>query len=477
MTRPMGRPAVTPWLVLTLIALATLAFGAVYPWAYLPLFVSATTIGAIGIGLHGVVPTLRPVAVGLALLSITVAIQLIPLPAAFVNAISPSTHGVMNSYDLGFVPDADWLRLSIDPARTRIALLALVALGIYVIGLASLLDARGLRLLPRGLALLAVPLALFAIYSRQDNNGLIYGFWEPLDGGGADQAGPFINRNHFGGWIVMSLCVMIGWLLGKIEHVPRVSQKRSPIIADEIGAVALMATAIAFGTISLFWIVSRSAITSFGAGVMFFAWFVIKRRHMSPARQMLILAALGAVFIAAASFRGIDMLARWFVDERSLLSRIDAWRDGWDVVRDFPVLGTGLNTYSPAMLLYQKRNPGFHMAQAHNDYLQLVAEGGVIVVLAAAGTVLLLISAMRRTLRAASIEARGYWVRTGCAVGLMAIAFQEIAEFSLQIPANAFLFCTLAALTVTPVRSGTPTGVIPRGNIDVPEDSVGAALS
>ncbi|MET0214723.1 MAG: O-antigen ligase family protein, partial [Vicinamibacterales bacterium] len=187
--------------------------------------------------------------------------------------------------------------------------------------------------------------------------------------------------------------------------------------------------------------------------------------------------ALGAVLIAAASFRGIDMLARWFVDERSLLSRIDAWRDGWDVVRDFPVLGTGLNTYSPAMLLYQKRNPGFHMAQAHNDYLQLVAEGGVIVVLAAAGTVILLISAMRRTLRAASIEARGYWVRTGCAVGLMAIAFQEIAEFSLQIPANAFLFCTLAALTVTPVRSGAPAGVIPRGNIDVPEGSAGAALS
>jgi O-antigen ligase len=383
----------------------------------------------------------------------------------------------MNSYDLGFVPDAEWLRLSIDPARTRIALFALVALGIYVIGLASLLDARGLRLLPRGLALLAVPLALFAIYSRQDNNGLIYGFWEPLDGGGADQAGPFINRNHFGGWIVMSLCVMIGWLLGKIERLPRVSQNRSPTLADDIGAVFLMATAIALGTISLFWIVSRSAITSFGAAVVVFAWFVAKRRHMGPVRQMLVLAALGTVLIAAASFRGIDMLARWFVDERSLLSRIDAWRDGWDVVRDFPVLGTGLNTYSPAMLMYQKRNPGFHMAQAHNDYLQLVAEGGVIVVLAAAGTAILLINAMRRTMRAASIEARGYWVRAGSAVGLMAIAFQEIAEFSLQIPANAFLFCTLAAVTVTPVRSGTPAGVMPRGNIDVPEDSTGAALS
>ena len=34
MTHPQVRSPATPWLVLTLIALATLAFGAVYPWAY-----------------------------------------------------------------------------------------------------------------------------------------------------------------------------------------------------------------------------------------------------------------------------------------------------------------------------------------------------------------------------------------------------------------------------------------------------------
>jgi O-antigen ligase len=477
MTRPHDRFAATPWLVLTLLALATLAFGAVYPWAYLPLFAAAAVTGVIGVRQGGIMPALRPVAVGLLVLWITIAIQLIPLPSAFVHAVSPSIRGIISSYDLAFTPDADWLRLSIDPARTYIALLALGALGVYMIGLPSLLNARGLRFFPRGLALVAVPLALFAIDSRQDNNGLIYGFWQPLDGGGADHAGPFINRNHFGGWIVMSLCVMVGWLLGKIERGARVSGTRATALGDEGGAVFLMATAIVLGAISLFWIVSRSAITSFGAAMAVFAWLVMKRRHMGPARRIFVLAALALVLITAASYRGIDILARWFVDERSLLSRIDAWRDGWDVVRDFPVIGTGLNTYSPAMLVYQKGNPGFHMAQAHNDYLQLVAEGGVVVALAVAVTALLLTSAIRRTLRAAKIEARGYWVRTGAAVGLLAIAFQEVVEFSLQIPANAFLFCTLAALTVTPVRSGTPAGVIVRGNIDVPEESAGAALS
>jgi O-antigen ligase len=477
MTRQPDRFAATPWLVLTLLALATLAFGAVYPWAYMPLFAAAAVIGAIGVRQGGIMPALRPIAVGLLVLWITIAIQLIPLPSAFVHAVSPSIGGIISSYDLAFTPDAGWLRFSIDPARTYIALVALGALGVYMIGLPSLLSARGLRFFPRGLALVAVPLALFAIDSRQDNNGLIYGVWQPLDGGGADQAGPFINRNHFGGWIVMSLCLMVGWLLGRIERGARVSGTRASAVDDEVGMVFLMATAIVLSAISLFWIVSRSAITSFGAAMAVFAWLVIRRRQISPAGRIVVFAALAVVLITAASYRGIDILARWFVDERSLLSRIDAWRDGWDVVRDFPVIGTGLNTYSPAMLVYQKGNPGFHMAQAHNDYLQLVAEGGVVVALAMAVTAMLLIDAIRRTLRAAKLEARGYWVRAGAAVGLMAIAFQELVEFSLQIPANAFLFCTLAALTITPVRSGTPAGVILRGNIDVPEESAGAALS
>ena len=109
---------------------------------------------------------------------------------------------------------------------------------------------------------------------------------------------------------------------------------------------------------------------------------------------------------------------------RHLSQRAAAWRDGWDVVRDFPFFGTGLNTYSDAMLFYQQRNPGFHLAQAHNDYVQVLAEGGLLVAIPAA------------------------------------IAVQEVFEFSLQIPADALLFCTLAAASLTPVlaRSRPPRG-------------------
>jgi len=63
----------------------------------------------------------------------------------------------------------------------------------------------------------------------------------------------------------------------------------------------------------------------------------------------------------------------------------------------------------------------------------------------------LLAHAIRQNLRAARPESRGYWIRAGAAIGLIAVAVQEVFEFSLQIPVNAFLFATLAAVALAPV--------------------------
>ena len=66
-----------------LTVLATLAFGAVYPWAYLPLFAAATAIGLLGMfRRRGVLPELRPLSAGLALLLLAVGAQLVPISRA-----------------------------------------------------------------------------------------------------------------------------------------------------------------------------------------------------------------------------------------------------------------------------------------------------------------------------------------------------------------------------------------------------------
>jgi len=116
-------------------------------------------------------------------------------------------------------------------------------------------------------------------------------------------------------------------------------------------------------------------------------------------------------------------------------------------------VGTGINTYSDAMLFYQRHVLEFWMTHAHNDYLQLLAEGGLLVFLPAAVTAVLLAVTIGRRLSEASDDSYQFWIRAGAGVGLIAMGIQETVEFSLQIPANALLFATLAAVAISPLRS------------------------
>ena len=106
----------------------------------------------------------------------------------------------------------------------------------------------------------------------------------------------------------------------------------------------------------------------------------------------------------------------------------------------------------------------------------MLAEGGLLVAIPAAITIVLLARAIQRNLRAAREQARGYWIRAGAAVGLLAIAVQEVFEFSFQISADALLSCTLAAVALTPV-SGATRPTVPRDNILAPKGSSNVSLS
>ena len=465
--------------VALIVALGTLAFGAVYPWGFIPLLGAAAAIGVAGLSRTGLRSELRPLAMALFAVCAAGTVQLLPMPSAMLAAISPAAPAVLSAYDLAFTGNGGWASLSIRPPSTAVAVVALIALSLYLLGLPGLLGTRAVRTIPGALAVFAVPLALYGIYTREHGNGLIYGFWQPQDGGGGNQFGPFINRNHFGGWMLMTLGVLIGSLFGRFEGALRASGAKPPrtlawFSSWHANSLLLKVAAVILGAISIFWALSRSSIISLAAAVMFFGWLASRRRRLGTARRRFAMVSLGAALVAGIAWRGPDRVLAWFQDERNLLSRFDAWRDAIDVFRAFPLFGTGLNTFGDAMLFYQKRNPGFHMAQAHNDYLQLAAEGGLLVVVPAVVAAVLLAKAIGRNLRAARAESRGYWIRAGAAVGLVAVAIQEVFEFSLQIPVNALLFATLAAVALAPVAPHAPSDDSARDTIDSPRKNGGS---
>jgi O-antigen ligase len=457
-------------LLALIIAFGTFAFGAVYPWGFIPLLGIASAIGVAGLSRGGLSPAHRPLAFALFAVCAAGTLQLVPVPSGVVSRISPATLPLLGSFDLVFAGDQGWTPLSIRPQRTAVTVVALIALSLYLLGLPALLGPRAVRKLPGALAVIAVPLALYGIYTREHNNGLIYGFWQPLDGGGGNMFGPFINRNHFGGWMLMTLGLLIGSFFGRLEGALRerghpAGRRLAWLSSSSANALLVTGAVVILGVVAIFWALSRSSIISLAVAVTLFAWLATRRRRLGATRGSLAVVSLGASLVAGMAWRGPDRVVAWFQDDRNLLGRFDAWRDAWDVIQAFPLFGTGLNTFGDAMLFYQKRNPGFHMAQAHNDYVQLAAEGGLLIVVPAVIATAVLARAMMQNLRAARPESRGYWIRAGASIGIAAVAIQEVVEFSLQIPVNALLFATLAAVVLAPIG---PHASNSRDTIDAP---------
>lgn len=441
-----------------LIVLATLAFGAVYPWGYLPLFVAAACIGLVGlVRQRGVPAEARALTIGLLLVAVVVGGQLVPVPRTTLDFVSPRTADLLSRYSLSFAGSTGPHSLSINSGATARALLGLAGLGLYLIGLPGLLSRREVHALPRNLILFAVPLALIGMFGREHNNGLVYGFWQPQEGSNSNGFGPFVNRNHFAGWMLMTTCLALGVLCGRAERAlggvkPGLRNRIVWLSTSEANRIILIAFSIAVMAISLVWTMSRSGIVSFTCALACFAWLMARRQDVGRARRVVVMTILCTVLLASLNWRGIDSLGRWFADTTDLVSRVAAWRDGWRVVRDFPMTGTGINTYPDAMLFYQRNVLAFWMTHAHNDYLQLIAEGGLLVCLPATIAAVLLAVAIGRRVKEARNDSYDYWVRAGAGVGLVAIGIQETVEFSLHIPANALLFATLAAVAISPIH-------------------------
>jgi len=171
-------------------------------------------------------------------------------------------------------------------------------------------------------------------------------------------------------------------------------------------------------------------------------------RLVRPRRALFITLVIVLAFVSV-SLAGVDaVIGRFSTASSDLSGRLGAWEDAMHVVRDFPFFGTGLNTFSTSMIFYQQSNPAWHLGAAHNDYLQLAAEGGVLLGVPVVILVSLYVAEVRNRFMQESKCATVNWLRLGAATGLIAIALQETFEFSLQMPGNTALFVVLAAIAV-----------------------------
>jgi tetratricopeptide (TPR) repeat protein len=131
----------------------------------------------------------------------------------------------------------------------------------------------------------------------------------------------------------------------------------------------------------------------------------------------------------------------------TILDRLSAWKSGFALFRDFPIVGAGLGA-SPEILPRYQLPPWseLYFNHAHNDYLELLAETGIVGTALFAWFAFLLIDRLRRGARWLSPELTPAFA--GVVGGIAAMCMIDLFDFDLRIPATAFLFSVLLGLAI-----------------------------
>ena len=449
-------------LLVAALAWGAFAFGAVYSWAYWPLVAASLTVGIVGLVVRAHDSTaasqrLTGLAVGFCAFLLAGLVQLAPVPLSLVTSVSPEAARVIPQLDL-VVSGGGVKRhpLSIAPAFTEVGLVLFASNAVLVLGCARLFSIHGARRVAESISVVGVALALTGIIQSGLFNGKIYGFWTPL--GAGSPFGPFVNRNHFAGWMLMALPLTLGLLCGRVAggmHGVRPNWRDRLLwfSSPDASRLILLSGGAAAMALSLLMTMSRSGISALGVAIVVTVGFAARRQRTG--RRVVAVAYLLALIVVTVGWAGTDAIASRFAQANwgEFNGRRGAWADAIDIASRFPATGAGLNTYGVATLFYQRHDLSQHYSQAHNDFLQLAAEGGLLLTIPAAVCVGFLVLGVRRRFLEET-SARTYWLRVGASIALVAIALQETVDFSLQMPGNAALFAVVCAIALhrTPTR-------------------------
>jgi O-antigen ligase len=128
--------------------------------------------------------------------------------------------------------------------------------------------------------------------------------------------------------------------------------------------------------------------------------------------------------------------------------------DTWHIFLDHPVVGTGLGTLQQVFPPYDTLYDGRIVNHSHNDYLELLAEAGILGALCAAGFLVVLLLESLKGLENLGSSFNSALNLSGL-VGCCGILVHSLVDFNLHIPANALLFLVAAHLATTKVQTDT----------------------
>jgi len=374
------------------------------------------------------------------------------LPASWLATLSPATLEIytsaLNVLQPGHAENA--FPISLEPGKTLDR--AMLTLGCFamVCLMIGLINSR--KRLVQFCYMLVLTGVFQAFYGAMMTlTGVEYLLLVPKDTYIGNATGTFVNRNHLAGYLEMTLPIGIGLLLGSRKGSDQVRRHwrgiLTYILQTLLSPIAILRCLLVVMVIGLLMTHSRMGNAGFFNALLItsaIAFFSAKQFRRTG--FVVIILSIVAVDIA--------LLGTWF-DIDQVINRIET--TGLDhesrdevvqyvlqMIPDFWLAGTGAGTFAYIFPKYSQSVVGFY-DYAHNDYLQILVELGVIGCIPLVGLVILGLLNGWSLLR--SKDSR---LLTGIGfasiMGTVSLLIHSTVDFNLQIPANILLFVALLAL-------------------------------
>jgi O-antigen ligase len=262
----------------------------------------------------------------------------------------------------------------------------------------------------------------------------------------AEATGTYTNRDHFSGLLEMVLPLAILYGLAILR------QKRARFESPALPAIAACLVWAVSGLLLLGIIYSLSRMGFLDALFVLFFIGVLSVGPRVPSRKWrwYSFSAVGAIILFMFFFFPPSQLIARFAEissagQVSADARLSFWKSTIQLIKANLWFGTGFGGFESPFLKYQTSANGYRVEFAHNDYLQHLAELGVLgfaPTLALIGGVLA--ETFRGILKLGEDERRLLVI--ACAGSFLAIAIHSLVDFNLYIPGNAMTLAWIGGI-------------------------------
>jgi O-antigen ligase len=400
-----------------------------------------------------------------------IVLQALPLPNVIVGLISPAAASLTQEAWAFTGGSSSTMALSLQPDATWRLTLKFLALGLFFLVVyntyRSRAQARRAVWVMIGMGTL---LALFGIVQRMTWNGRFY--WVGPEAPGPSAFGPFVNRTHFAGLIVVIVPVALALLLADRRHPTRHRQRHShdwqarlrSWNSQEAGPASLIPW--------LIFLMGGAALVGGSRGGLLALLAVLVLMIGLGARGaagrgrgwrialVSLLVVLSGLWIGSDIIYGtVERLAEELGQPEESL-RLHVWADALHLWWQFPALGSGLATFGVAFPMVRTLAAPVTFTHAESDWMQLLTDTGAVGLL----LILLSLGMVVLTLRHRYRQASSQWSRSFALAGLVALlgaAVQSVANFNLPVMSNFIYLALTVALALRADDMTEPHGHTP----------------